>query len=118
MMYTLHHKIEISDGVMKFSKDFGGQKEWSATFKIGTSKENAEAIEAKPDNDNVLAKVWADEEKKLLYMDLEPVSKTSGIHVLHTRRLTEDGEIEMEWDAYDIAKKKRGGQITYFSPMD
>jgi hypothetical protein len=93
---SLQKTIEIKGNVLTVERSFGGKKKyWKESLVIGKDKNTAEDKISTLDGDEVTVRTWCDDVKQLLFMYFEPKDKINGSRLLHTRRINEDGELEM-----------------------
>ncbi len=95
-LMTLTKTIHIKNNVFNVERCFSGKRKyWKESLQIGKSRDTAESKRSVMDGDSFTVRCWADEEKKIIYLYMEPIDKKNGLKVVHARRLTDDDEIEM-----------------------
>jgi hypothetical protein len=77
-------------------RSFGGQeKYWKEHMPIGRTNNPAAAKASTCDGVVYSVHMWADETERILHMHFDPVDQTSGVRLLHSRRIIDDDHMEM-----------------------
>jgi hypothetical protein len=92
--------VEVSPGggqsVFHVERSFGGQeKYWKEHMPIGRTNNPAAAKASTCDGVVYSVHMWADETERILHMHFDPVDQTSGVRLLHSRRIIDDDHMEM-----------------------